>query len=287
MADEPGGGARASCPGCDGRFPCRQGIFRFLLAERARQVQPFLEQYRHVRERDGFRSADPEYYRRLPDVTAQHPQANTWRVRQETFRRLARAIRDRGRRQRVLDLGAGNGWLSNRLAEAGHHCVAVDWLDDEQDGLGAHRHYKTSFACVQADFNALPFVPGQFDLVIFNGSLHYAMDPIATLTRARQMLAPEGALLVMDSPTFRSDTDGRAMVRELEDSLRRDYQLDHFVRQGTGYVTLTRLRRAARALDLKDRFVASRNGLLQRARRAVARLRMGRQPAAFGLWVAQ
>ena len=40
---------------------------------------------------------------------------------------------------RVLDVGAGNSWLSHRLASFGHQVVAVDRLDDELDGLGAWR----------------------------------------------------------------------------------------------------------------------------------------------------
>ena len=109
----------------------------------------------------------------------------------------------------VLDLGAGSGWLSHRLTALGHRVVAVDAIDDEVDGLGACRHYAGDFAAVQADFDALPFAPAQFDLVVFNGSLHYAADTGATLERAHRVLAPGGALVVMDSPMFRADGDGR------------------------------------------------------------------------------
>ncbi len=92
---------------------------------------------------------------------------------------------------RVLDLGAGSGWLSHRLATLGYRVVAVDRLDDEADGLGACRHYPIAFPAVQADFDALPFEPHQFDLVVFDGSLHYSPNPAATLARgARACLGP-------------------------------------------------------------------------------------------------
>jgi SAM-dependent methyltransferase len=187
----------------------------------------------------------------------------------------------------ILDLGAGSGWLSHRLSSLGHRPVAVDALDDEVDGLGAARHYSTPFPVVQADFDALPFAPGQFDLVVFNGSLHYAPDTAATLERAHRMLAPGGALVVMDSPMFRADRDGSAMV---SDALRRftlDCGLTDAMQQGLGYLTFALLAAIAARLQLRPLFVASRGPLGWRLRRHLARFRLRRAPAAFGLWVAR
>src|SRR5437868_5658951 len=73
-----------------------------------------------------------------------------------------REARDRGgdqgpaearRSLRILDLGAGNGWLANRLAERGHRVIAVDLLDDPLDGLGAARHYAAAFSALLAEFD--------------------------------------------------------------------------------------------------------------------------------------
>ena len=60
------------------------------------------------------------------------------------------------------------------------------------------------------------------DLVVFNGSLHYAPYIAATLARAHRMLAPGGALVVMDSPMFRRDRDGAAMVDDKHTRFRRE-----------------------------------------------------------------
>jgi predicted RNA methylase len=51
----------------------------------------------------------------------------------------------------LLDLGAGTGWMSYRLALRGHHPVAVDLLNDDRDGLGAARHF---FAKLPREFRA-------------------------------------------------------------------------------------------------------------------------------------
>ena len=205
---------RFACAQCGRVFDRQGGVWRFLTATRGARLEPFVRQYRVVRQREGRRPSSPEYYRRLPSVAPGDPHAKDWQIRRETYHHLLGHVLAAGPRPlHVLDLGAGSGWLSHRLAALGHRLVAVDAIDDEVDGLGATRHYATDFASVQADFDALPFAPGQFDLVVFNGSLHYAADTAATLERAHRVLAPGGALVVMDSPMFRADGDGSAKAR--------------------------------------------------------------------------
>ncbi len=149
------------------------------------------------------------------------------------------------------------------------------------------RHYDVPFTAVQADFDALPFVPKQFDLVVFNGSLHYAPDAAATLARARRMLASGGALVVMDSPMFRRDRDGAAMVDDRDRRFRRELAISGVVRPGVGYLTFARLGEIAESLDLHPQFVPTRGPLPWRLRRHLARVRLRRAPAAFGLWMAR
>src|SRR5262249_26982152 len=155
----------------------------------------------------------------------------------------------------VLDLGAGSGWLAHRLSALGHHAVAVDAIGDEADGLGAVRHYQTPVVAVQADFDALPLAPGQFDLVVFNGSLHYAPAPPATLARAHRLLRLSGTLVVMASPMFHADGDGAAMVQDTVRRFARDFGLREIVQRGRGYLTFAALAETATALRLAAAFV--------------------------------
>ena len=246
---------RRTCGRCARHYTYREGVWRFLPPGREANIDRFARQYRLIREREGYRVSSPDYYRRLPNVPLDDPHAHEWRLRKESFAHLLRNVLAYGRSSmRILDAGAGCGWMSHRLAALGHHLTAVDALDDGVDGLGASCHYIVGFIRVQADFDALPFAPHQFDLVVFNDSLHYAPDIGATLAHARRMLAPGGTLVVMDSPMF--DT----------------------------FATLSE---AARRLALRTRFVRSRGPLRSRIEQRLAWLRMHRAPAAFGLWIAQ
>src|SRR6267378_6158682 len=131
-------------------------------------VAQFTREYTTVRRAEGWGSADRAYYQALPftDLTGRFPRI--WRIRAKSyvtfitrvlepleartgnpetlFPPLDKEPRSGGRheasvRLRILDLGAGNGWLSNRLAQRGHSVTAIDLSDDPFDGLGAGRHY--------------------------------------------------------------------------------------------------------------------------------------------------
>jgi SAM-dependent methyltransferase len=281
--------ARAStgpriCRSCDAEVACRGGILRFLPDTRLAQIEPLIAQYRRVREQDGYRPRAAAYYRGLPRVARSDPQYLDWHVRQESFRHLCSRVLTRlGRRPlRVLDLGAGTGWLSHRLTLLGHVCVAVDWLDDPDDGLGAARHYPTTFTRLQADFDHLPLVGGQFDAVIFNGSLHYAANPIATMRDALKALTDGGALVVMDSPVFVSDADGQRMLAERQQAFAD--RIGKPLEWGAGYLTVEALAGTATEAGLMLRHIASRGGPGWAFRRWLAGRKLRRQPASFGVW---
>ena len=117
-------------------------------------------------------------------------------------------------RSKVLDLGAGNCWLSYRLAELRHQPVAVDIFRDPRDGLRAARHYPVGFPTVEADFDGLPFANASFDLVVFNASFHYSADYARTLSEARRCLRPEGRVVILDSPVYKRSEHGEQMRAE-------------------------------------------------------------------------
>ncbi len=272
------------CRSCDAEVACHGGILRFLPDTRLAQIEPLIAQYRWVRELDGYRQRAAAYYRELPQVGRGDPQHAVWRIRQESFRHLCSRVLTRlGRGPlRVLDLGAGNGWLSHRLTRLGNACLAVDWLDDLDDGLGAARHYPAAFIRMQADFDHLPLVGGQFDAVIFNASLHYSANPIATLGNAAKTLVDGGTLVVMDSPVFVRDADGQRMLAERQQSFAD--RIGRPVEWGAGYLTVDGLARAASEAGLILRRIPSRGGPRWAVKRWLAGRKLRRQPASFGIW---
>jgi len=183
--------------------------------------QRFLEDYVKIRHAEGRGSQYADYYLSLPyrDITGRLQ--NQWTIRATSYRYLERrvlpSIENRTARPlRIADLGAGNCWMSYRLALRGHHPIAIDILADPLDGLGAGRHYQphTPFPRISAEFDDLPLATASLDLVIYNASIHYSTDYHGTLAEARRCLRPEGAFLIVDSPIYRRREHGEMMRRE-------------------------------------------------------------------------
>lgn len=280
----------AGCPACGTTFARREGIWYFLPDGRAAVHAPFLERYEAVRRHEGWGRADDVYYRALPDVPSDDPHRGIWQVRRRTFRAFVRRVlmpleTRAGGPLRVVDLGAGNGWLAYRLACRGHHVAAVDLQTDARDGLGACRHYDALFWPVRAEFDRLPFGDAQFDLAVFNGSIHYAVDYAVTLGEALRVLRPAGAVVLLDSPCYPDAESGRRMVRERETRFRTTLGLAPASLDHEHFLTGTRLEDVAARLGLVWERYAPFYGWRWLLRPWWARLRGRRAPAAFGLFV--
>ncbi len=251
----------------------RNGILYPAGGRRGEDVR-FVEEYRRIRREEGRGSDDREYYLRLPDGDFDGVRGSEWRERKRSLRWLERHL-DRRRRNdlTVVDAGSGNCWLSHRLAVRGACVIAVDVDDDDYDGLGAGRHYLGSgmppFLRICSGFESLPLRSASIDLLVYNGSLHYAEDLFAVIAEGVRTLRPEGEIVIMDSPLYRNRTDGDSMVAERGGPVR------------GGYLLHDELRRVADRLGLGIRLHRRSRSPAHLLRRLVWRIRLGREPASM------
>ena len=264
----------------------------------ASRLGRFGEAYARVREIEGRGSGGEAELFALPYLSS-GPMARQWGVRARTFdaftsRVLAPLERQRGRPLRVLDLGAGNGWLSARLTRRGHAAVAVDLRTDAIDGLGAAAPFRRTlprmFARVAASFAGLPFGGGRFDLALFDASLHYAEDLHATLAEAVRTVAAGGRVAILDSPFYERAALGEEMAAEKRRAIRvRHADLADALLSipSIEYLTRERLDGAAAPLGLAFRRHRVLYPLWYEARPALAFLRRQRRPSRFDLWEAE
>jgi len=103
---------------------------------------------------------------------------------------LAR-LRD-GRGRKALDVGAADGFLSERLTAQGWSVTAL-----ERDPDLAARARGRCKEVVVADLEAAPpLLHGPFDAIVYGDVLEHVSDPRATLVALDRTLAPGGTVIV-------------------------------------------------------------------------------------------
>jgi SAM-dependent methyltransferase len=272
-----------SCPREGLAFPQVEGIWRFLPPGRAAHYAQFIREYETVRRAEGRGSTEAGYYRALPF----HADPG-WRIRAAGYEAFVRAVlrpREGGAPLPILDLGAGSGWLANRLAARGHTAAAVDLLVNDWDGLAAGRHFETAFVRVQAEFDGLPFEAGTFDLIVFNASFHYSTDYARTLAAVLPLLAAGGALVVLDTPVYRDAASGRRMAAEREAEFMEKYGFASNSLPLGNFLTREGAAALAGAFGVRVHIIQPRRGVRWRLRPLLARLRGRREPADFPVLV--
>ena len=265
-----------------------------LTGARARYISAYVA----LREKEGRGAGGPKELFDLPYLTA-GPLAPQWKIRCRTFDRFVAVVlrpleRHAGRPLRVLDLGAGNGWLAGRMALRGHVAVALDFRCDGVDGLAAGAAYvkrlPRMFGRVAASFEELPFSLRAFDIALFNASLHYAENLSRALGEAARAVVSGGRVVILDSPFYRHAASGEEMVEEKRRATRHsfgDLAEDLLAMASIEYLTGERLHEAARPLGLAFRRHRVLYPLAYEWRGVRARFTGAREPSRFDLWEAR
>jgi SAM-dependent methyltransferase len=280
--------ATLKCRGCGFRLDCERGIWKALLPERILRYSRFMSDYESIRASEGRGSAESDYYLALPFHDLSGRLSAQWAIRARTFRYIERRILPRESGLRILDLGAGNCWMSYRLQRLGHAPVAVDLLTNDLDGLGAARHYAeqlgTLFPRVQAELDNLPFANSQFDIAIFNSSFHYSEDYERTLAEAIRCVRNGGMILIADTPWYGDERSGLRMLEERRVLFVQRYGFPSDQLNSLEYLTDRRLGALERRFHIQWHTHAPYYGMRWHLRPLAARLRHMRPPSRFRIY---
>ena len=283
------------CSGCDFELWCLSGIWRALPPEREMYFERFISEYQAVRSAEGRGSNESTYYLDLPYHDATGRNSAQWTIRSHSFSYLERKILPAIEAQHkggmdVLDLGAGNCWLSYRLALRGHRAVAIDLLTNQDDGLGAAAHFRGQlqllFPRFQAEVDRLPFHDSQFDVAIFNASFHYSENYEATLAEALRCLRSTGVVIIADSPWYSNDASGQEMLAQRRAHFVARYGFASDSLTSLEYLTDERLRVLEHRCGVSWQRHSPYYGLRWSMRPWVAKLRRRREPSQFRIYLA-
>ncbi|WP_018969167.1 ArsR/SmtB family transcription factor [Rubritalea marina] len=100
----------------------------------------------------------------------------------------------------VADLGAGEGTLSQLLAQRAKQVIAIDNSQNMVDfGRNlAKEHGLKNLEYRLGDIENPPIDDCSVDLVIFSQALHHATHPASALKHAHRILQPGGTLIILD-----------------------------------------------------------------------------------------
>jgi SAM-dependent methyltransferase len=282
------GASQLECTAGCAVYEQRKDIWRLLAPEKETDYRAFVQNYDTVRLQEAWCSSDGAYYRALPykDLSGRHP--DVWRIRAisydtmlvEVVHPMASTL---NRTLHILDAGAGNGWLSYRLALEGHTLLATDLRVNDVDGLGACSWYmnEVNLVAAQAAFEQMPLCDDQFDLVVFAGCIHYATDYESTLREALRVLRHGGRLVILDSPLYKNEKSGQKMVQERDARLRDTYGIDPETLPHENYLTYGRLQQLGEQLGVTWSLIEPFYGWAWTLAPWFARLRRKREPARF------
>jgi len=100
----------------------------------------------------------------------------------------------------VADLGAGEGLLSELLAQRAKKVIAVD-NSEKMVAFGANKARKNKIKNLEfrlGDLEAPPIDSESVDLVVLSQALHHATDPQRCINSAYKILRPGGQILMLD-----------------------------------------------------------------------------------------
>lgn len=279
------------CGRCGFRMRVCRGIIEGLPPERVDHYARFVEDYERIRSEEGRGSRKEDFYLALPYKDTSGRNTGQWKIRGRSYKCLIEdVLKPLGQCARILDLGAGNGWMSYRLALAGFRPVAVDLLTNERDGLAAAVHYhgylNEPFPRFQAEMTRLPFGKEQFDAIVFNASFHYSEDYEASLREALRCLRIGGKVIISDSPWYSREESGREMIAERHATFLQKFGTASDAIPSLEFLTDQRLRALEEQLSIRWTIYKPQYGLTWALRPFLARLCRRREPSRFRIYAA-
>jgi ubiquinone/menaquinone biosynthesis C-methylase UbiE len=282
---------KLECQFCGLEMRLNNGIVYALPPDRATHYASFIEDYEHIRAAEGRFSQKDEFYLCLPYKDISGKNSKQWKIRARSYDHLMKRVLKQNPRLeggRMLDLGAGNCWMSYRLALARYRPLAVDLLTNDLDGLGAAEHFRSHlpamFPRFQAELARLPFQDEQFDAVVFNASFHYAEDYVAVLREALRCVKSGGMVIISDTPWYSRDESGKKMVLERRTSFLQRYGTASDSIKSLEYLTDDRLRALEEQLGVQWTIHSPSYGFRWAMRPLAARLLNRREPSRFRIY---
>ena len=158
--------------------------------------------YIKLREKEG-RIYTTAQLKKLPEVPKNHPHFKEWQMRKSSAMALIKHLGNQKNALKILDLGCGNGWMSQMLSEIPNSQVlGMDLNDTElKQAVGAFNEH-TNLAFAYGDVFNAPFPQNAWDEIVVASCIQYFPDAKALIKHLLMLLKPSGTIHILDSPFY-------------------------------------------------------------------------------------
>lgn len=140
----------------------------------------------------------------LPKINTQHPHYKEWQIRRTSFKRLFSYLAAMPKALNILEIGCGNGWLSNSLAQLPNSTVAGSDINLNELQQAA-RVFKNTPNLRFFYIDDYKKIPGQerFDMILFAASIQYFPSIKQILNSCLPLLNTDGEIHISDTHIYR------------------------------------------------------------------------------------
>ena len=175
----------------------------------------FTEQYIALREKEGRIYSDEEV-RLLPEVRKGHPLEKEWKIRARSSAQFIQYLSAKKRPLKLLEIGCGNGWLSNKLSEVKE--IIVTGIDINGPELEQARKVfvKPNLQFAYGKLGEANAAQNKFDIIVFASSIQYFLSLGNTIKNCMSYLSEDGEIHILDSNFYSKNEKVNARVRSQE-----------------------------------------------------------------------
>ncbi len=163
----------------------------------------FEDLYLTVREKEKRLYPDEVIFS-LPLVKKSHPHFKEWTIRTLSFNKLKDYLQKKNRPLQILDLGCGNGWMSNKLSEINDSVVTgadLNSFETAQAKRIFQNNKRVTFLSGDLYKNNL-LQKNQFDIIVLAASIQYFPDLKVLIGQLTKWLRHGGEIHILDSPFY-------------------------------------------------------------------------------------
>ncbi|WP_161959940.1 class I SAM-dependent methyltransferase [Xanthomonas arboricola] len=174
------------------------GVF----VQRALADDPFEQQYLEIRRKEGRLYTDAQV-RSLPRPGGKLGASLEWQVRALSSALLVQHLQARAGEGAIAELGCGNGWLSQLLAQSLQRDVCgIDVNRTELTQAARVFCHDQRLSFIAADIQTVTLPREAFDVIVLPACIQYFADPAALVIRLLAQLRDGGELHILDSPLY-------------------------------------------------------------------------------------